>query len=621
MLQLLLLLLLLPLGPHRQSLAVAGAPAGAGTNSTGTASTVSGSTGGGSGVHLSAHAAPAADAHTSAGAGASEAAGSATGSGGGGGQAPGTAEGDDDLALWNAAFDALLQQLAALEALAPLPLEGEEGQAGEEGEEGGGGAAGRQQQQRQEEGGAAGGSVAASAALGNGPAASAAPAAAAPAYGGDGSGGGGSSTLDGATADGHGSDYDDGGWSQELVAGMADDLLTRMSDLWVAVAPEVAAPPADGGGGSSSSSGGGDGWSELAGLQEFASLLALLEQHQQQQGQQQQGQVPLGQPQPQQQPQPQPQPQGQQPGHGRRRLHQTGPVGSGNYANAFRLVFGNFFDLVGGAGRYLATLAAEANLLLLNLPWIRDLAYLATAPLDNLVNSNPLPLPQSNAQLRALLVTALNAYCTPEVTTPPALLLGSYKGPTLSLAIQPAVCPVQVDLETGKRSIQWDACTPARLSITLTPATYTGKYYSAGRYAGKACRYSRVLGTDVTLRLGGGSTATTLRSSARQLDIVPVLNQFFFRGLFSAFVADNIATRNITGGPVLQASSVAAPAPGAGTNGAVVFRTPAAAAAAAAAGAAGGSGLQGGGGGVGGGAGGGVSSAGEEVPTLYKASG
>ena len=69
-----------------------------------------------------------------------------------------------------------------------------------------------------------------------------------------------------------------------------------------------------------------------------------------------------------------------------------------------------------------------------------------------------------------------------------------------------------------------------RTHNALAPAaTYTGKYYSAGRYAGKACRYSRVLGTDVTLRLGGGSTATTLRSSARQLDIVPVLNQFFFR--------------------------------------------------------------------------------------------
>jgi hypothetical protein len=32
--------------------------------------------------------------------------------------------------------------------------------------------------------------------------------------------------------------------------------------------------------------------------------------------------------------------------------------------------------------------------------WIRDLALLATAPLDNLVNSNFFPLPQSNAQVR-----------------------------------------------------------------------------------------------------------------------------------------------------------------------------------------------------------------------------
>eukprot|EP00198_Chlamydomonas_reinhardtii_P007951 XP_001697288.1 predicted protein [Chlamydomonas reinhardtii] len=68
-------------------------------------------------------------------------------------------------------------------------------------------------------------------------------------------------------------------------------------------------------------------------------------------------------------------------------------------------------------------------------------------------------------ELRALLVTALNAYCTPEVTTPPALLLGSYKGPTLSLAIQPAVCPVQVRL-----GFMWPGAAPA-----IPPA------FSAGR--------------------------------------------------------------------------------------------------------------------------------------------
>ncbi len=47
------------------------------------------------------------------------------------------------------------------------------------------------------------------------------------------------------------------------------------------------------------------------------------------------------------------------------------------------------------ARRFLATLAAEAELLLINVDWIRDLAILATAPLDNVINSNWLPLPGS----------------------------------------------------------------------------------------------------------------------------------------------------------------------------------------------------------------------------------
>ncbi|KXZ45903.1 hypothetical protein GPECTOR_49g487 [Gonium pectorale] len=252
---------------------------------------------------------------------------------------------------------------------------------------------------------------------------------------------------------------------------------------------------------------------------------------------------------------------------GRRRLLQEGDQG---YASAFRLVFGNFFDLVGGASRFLATLAAEANNNLLRLNWIRDLAYLATAPLDNLINSNLLPLPQSLQAFRDLLRTALNDYCTPPATTSTQLRLGEYRGPSFTLAITPAECPILVDEATGRRYIDWDNCDPAQLTITLTPGVCP---VTPGGAAGRGeCTYSRAFGTDTTYKVGGGVSSYTFRTSARQLDIVPVLNQFFLRGQFSGFSGDNLATRNVTGGPTFEAASAAAPAPGNGTNTAVLLR-------------------------------------------------
>ncbi|GFR44336.1 hypothetical protein Agub_g5552, partial [Astrephomene gubernaculifera] len=248
------------------------------------------------------------------------------------------------------------------------------------------------------------------------------------------------------------------------------------------------------------------------------------------------------------------------------------PQVSANYANAFRLVFGNFFDLVGGALRYLALLAGEANLALLNLRWIRDLSYLASAPLDNIVNSNWLPLPGDNNELRALLTTALNDYCAPELVAPTQLRLGEFRGPIFSLAITPAVCPIRVDADSGRRSINWDNCIPARLTILLTPNTYSTPRYTAPSYRGQSCRYSRAFGTDFIFSEGGGTTSFTFRTSARQLDIVPVLNQYFFQARFSRFNAENTALFNVTGGPSLARNSFAAPAPGSGTNTAIVFR-------------------------------------------------
>ncbi|GLI67598.1 hypothetical protein VaNZ11_011840 [Volvox africanus] len=260
---------------------------------------------------------------------------------------------------------------------------------------------------------------------------------------------------------------------------------------------------------------------------------------------------------------------------GRSLLQGGGEAGTGSmmYANAFRLVFGNFFDFVEGARRFIATLAAEANSLLINVDWIRDLAILATAPLDNIINSNWLPLPQSIDQLRTLLQTALNGFCTPESLRQSQLILGDFQGPTFSLAIIPASCPIKVDVKTGRRSIDWENCTPAQLQLSITPATYTGARYTAPVYTGKYCRYTRAFGTDETYSVGGGSNSYTFRRSARQLDIIPVLNQFFVRGLFSPFVADNLRFGNVTGGPIFEAVSTAAPTTANGSNTAFILRS------------------------------------------------
>ncbi|GLC60990.1 hypothetical protein PLESTB_001703400 [Pleodorina starrii] len=259
-----------------------------------------------------------------------------------------------------------------------------------------------------------------------------------------------------------------------------------------------------------------------------------------------------------------------------RGLLQNGAGTSGNamYANAFRLVFGNFFDFVEGARRFIATLAAEAELLLINVDWIRDLAFLATAPLDNVINSNWLPLPRSIDQLRTLLQTAINDYCTPESVVPSQLRLGTFTGPTFALELSPASCPVKVDMKTGRRSIDWDKCKPAQLVITITPATYIGKYYTAPVYTGKSCKYSRGFGTDQSYSVGGGTNSYTFRRSARQLDITPVLNQFFLRGQFSPFVADNLRFGNVTGGPIVEVTSTSGPTTANGSNAAFVFRSP-----------------------------------------------
>ena len=73
-------------------------------------------------------------------------------------------------------------------------------------------------------------------------------------------------------------------------------------------------------------------------------------------------------------------------------------------------------------------------------------------------------------QLMALLMTAVSGFCTPEAVVPPRQVLWQVTAPTLTVALQPASCPVAADPDTGTRSVDWSNCTAAKLAITLTPS-------------------------------------------------------------------------------------------------------------------------------------------------------
>lgn len=63
----------------------------------------------------------------------------------------------------------------------------------------------------------------------------------------------------------------------------------------------------------------------------------------------------------------------------------------------------------------------------------------------------------------------LQPYCSEESADESRLILGSYEGPTLRIAIEPAVCTIATDEASGRKYIDYDKCKPSQLVVTTTP--------------------------------------------------------------------------------------------------------------------------------------------------------
>ncbi|KAL6752047.1 hypothetical protein V8C86DRAFT_2764252 [Haematococcus lacustris] len=276
---------------------------------------------------------------------------------------------------------------------------------------------------------------------------------------------------------------------------------------------------------------------------------------------------------------------------GRRLQQQTGPGGlpvptgvSGlsttaraplfQQAQAYRLIFGNFLDLLGGGGRYAATILANLGATLLNTRLVSEAATLLEGPLNNLVNANWFPIPQSNAAALALLISVLKGYCTLQAVTGPSVVLGSYVAPSFTVALQPSTCPIIADPGTGRRSVNWAACTPAALQITTTPWLFNAPFVSGTAFAGGFCRYQAFAGSDQSYTLGGGTAGFTLRRSSQGLQITPVVNQFNLAATFVPYVFPNApypatparGPTTTAGGPDTDYNLIGGSTPGTGTG-------------------------------------------------------
>ena len=91
----------------------------------------------------------------------------------------------------------------------------------------------------------------------------------------------------------------------------------------------------------------------------------------------------------------------------------------------------------------------------------------------------------------------------------------------------------------GRRTLQWETCTPISLSVATTPAVFTPPQYTAAAYTGLSCLYSQFFGSDRSYRLGGGRNVFNVGRSNRGVFVTPVLNQFRTRALYSPFLGDD----------------------------------------------------------------------------------
>lgn len=263
----------------------------------------------------------------------------------------------------------------------------------------------------------------------------------------------------------------------------------------------------------------------------------------------------------------------------------------GGWAQSFQLIFSNIFDffLRGGLG-FLVPVIGDTLAPLRRYNWVRDLGMAIDAPIDNVINANYLPLPQTTDDLLALMLRLVAPFCAAERAVAGYQLLGALSGGVAELELVPWSCdvvPIPPDeaksgqealfenLMAGaaaekkkkrknktewrggedaapppppfpaslgaRQRVAWETCVPSRLVLRLRPATLTGPSLFPASYTGAACAFAQPFGFGSTFTLGLDAAAIALRLSRVGVDLTPTIVQFEGSGRFFPWIAAAIA--------------------------------------------------------------------------------
>jgi hypothetical protein len=264
----------------------------------------------------------------------------------------------------------------------------------------------------------------------------------------------------------------------------------------------------------------------------------------------------------------------------------------GGWAQSFQLAFSNIFDffLRGGLG-FLVPIIGDSLAPLRRYNWVRDTGMAIDAPVDNVINANYFPLPQTTDDLLALALRILAPFCAAERAVAGYQVLGALTGAVAELELVPWSCdvvPVSADDAAkekktlfenllaakhkkhdddenappsstlgARQKIAWDTCVPSRLVLRLKPATFSGPYFSAASYRAASCAFAQPFGVGSTFTLGLDAAAIALKLSRVGVDITPTIVQFEGSGRFFPWIAAEIAN-NSTAGPAREVAFTSA---------------------------------------------------------------
>jgi hypothetical protein len=237
----------------------------------------------------------------------------------------------------------------------------------------------------------------------------------------------------------------------------------------------------------------------------------------------------------------------------------------GGWAQSFQIIFGSFFDyfLRGGLG-FLAPIIGDVLAPLRRYNWVRDVGNAADAVPSNVINANWIPLPQTTADLDALLLRLVAPFCAPEGASSGYQVLGAFRAASLEVELVPWSCEVapvalagEEDQERAGREagllsknfralppplqrIDWGSCTPSKLVARLRPSTLSPPYFSSASYTAAFCAFAQPFGVATSVTLGADAFSLQIKQSRTGLDLVPSVVQFEAAGRFFPWLAANI---------------------------------------------------------------------------------